>query len=530
MYSENKRKYHILKLVNNPIFLLFIIGITGLIIRLYYFPFNLPVIADGVDYFSYAVVTSQQGHLPVGWGLTNNGWPVFLSYFFSIFHSYGFLELVHLQRFLSIIISVLTIIPVYLLCRRFVENKFAIVGASLFIFEPRIIINSILGITEPSYILLGTISLFFFLSKRYTIILISFFTLALCSGIRYEGFLLFFPFLIIFFIRFRKDKKIIQKTVLVIGVFFVTIFPMMYAYNEATGQDGIITPMFTGGVTFVLIHVIDGIPDEDDHIYHESIKEDRVQKFVYLGIVNTIKYFGWILIPTFLLFIPIGVISLLQKRDHKMYTIILFGITMLIPALYAYGRGIEETRYLYMIFPVLCIISSLSIKKISEKFKKENMLIVLIIFAVLFSSIIYVDYKKIDYEHERESYLIAKDIVNIADGINHYNPDSKYIHIAEISNNWPIIPTPKEVIWNQSFDIKKISPANYSSLKEYIENSKEEGLTHIVVNAGKNNYEFLNDFLVEAGFVNIKKVKSFNLFKESNLFCKFFFVFFNVFN
>ena len=323
--------------------------------------------------------------------------------------------------------------------------------------------------------------------------MISFFTLALCSGIRYEGFLLFFPFLIIFFIRFRKDKKIIQKTVLVIGVFFVTIFPMMYAYNEATGQDGIITPMFTGGVTFVLIHVIDGIPDEDDHIYHESIKEDRVQKFVYLGIVNTIKYFGWILIPTFLLFIPIGVISLLQKRDHKMYTIILFGITMLIPALYAYGRGIEETRYLYMIFPVLCIISSLSIKKISEKFKKENMLIVLIIFAVLFSSIIYVDYKKIDYEHERESYLIAKDIVNIADGINHYNPDSKYIHIAEISNNWPIIPTPKEVIWNQSFDIKKISPANYSSLKEYIENSKEEGLTHIVVNAGKNNYEFLND-------------------------------------
>ncbi len=30
------------------------------------------------------------------------------------------------------------------------------------------------------------------------------------------------------------------------------------------------------------------------------------------------------------------------------------------------------------------------------------------------------------------------------------------------------------------------------------------------------NYEFLNDFLVEAGFVNIKKVKSFNLFKDTS--------------
>jgi hypothetical protein len=485
---------NILKLIKNPFFALFVIGFMGLTIRLYYFPFDIPIISDGVDYFSYAVVTSQQGQLPVDWGLTNNGWPIFLSFFFSIFEPQKFLELTYLQRFLSIIISVLTIIPVYLLCSRFVKKQFALIGAALFVLEPRIIINSLLGITEPVYLLLGIISLFLFLSKRPTVILISFFTLALCSTIRYEGFLILFPFLIIFTIRFRKDRKIIQKIFLAIGIFFITIAPMTFAYYASTGEEGIITPIFGGGADYLLTHIIQGMPDYDDVIYGENIEESRVLTFVSLGMINTIKYLGWVLIPTFLLFIPIGVILLFQKRDYTTLTIILFGITMLIPAFYAYGRGIEDTRYLYMLFPILCIISSLTIKKISEKFKKENLILITIVIGIILSSAIFLDYKKIDREHEIESYLIAKDITSIAGGINNFSPNSKYIHIAEISNKWPIIPLPpKEENYNQLFDIKKISPEKYSSLNDYIKNSKEKGLTHLVINKEKNNAKFLDD-------------------------------------
>jgi len=490
--EDNKRRNCFFKFIKNPIFLLFIIGIVGLTIRLHYFPFEIPVIADGVDYFSYAVVTSQQGRLPIDWGLTNNGWPVFLSLFFSLFNSENFLEFTYLQRFLTIIISVLTIIPVYFLCKRFVTEKFAIIGASLFVLDPRIIINSQIGIPEPSYILLGTISLFLFLSKRYTVILISFFTLGLCSIIRYEGFLFFFPFLIIFFIRFRKDEKIIQKILLLVGVFFLTILPMAYAMNEATGSDGIISPILGGGISYISTHIIQGIPDVDDPIYGEDVEENRISTFLSLGIINTIKFLGWILIPTFLLFIPIGIILFFKKRDYKTYTLILFSVTILIPAFYVYGRDIEETRYLYMILPILCIISSLTIKKFSEKFKKENLILVIIIIGIIFSSLIFLDYKKIDHNHEIESYLIAKDITNIAGGINHYNPESKYIHIAEIANSWPVIPLPKETNYNQSFNIKKISPNNYLILDEYIKNSKDKGLTHIVTD-GKQGSEFLNE-------------------------------------
>ena len=492
--QNNEKKKLSLRFVDNKeIFFLLIIGSIGLIIRFYYFPFNIPIIDDGIDYFSYAVVSSQQGQLPANWGLSNNGWPIFLSYFFSIFNSDNFLEFTYLQRFLTIIISVLTIIPVYFLCKRFVDKQFAVIGAALFVFDPRIIINSLLGIGEPAYILLGTISLFLFLSKRFPIILISFFTLALCSIIRYEGFLLFIPFVIIFFIRFRKDKKIIKKIFLVIGIFFLTMAPMMFSMYEATGEDGIISPIF-GGIGYVERVAIHGEVDIEDSNYNTDEGKSKLLIFMSVGLINLLKYMGWILIPTFVFFIPLGFFIIIKKRDFKTVTIFLFGIVMLIPAFYAYGKSIEETRYLYMLFPILCILASLTVEKISKKFKKENLIFIIIISGIIFSSVMFLDSKKIDYENERESYLIAKDIASIAGGINHYSPNSKYIHIAEISNKWPIIPIPiKEENYNQSFEIKKISPEKYSSLNDYIKNSKEKGLTHLVINREGNNVKFLQD-------------------------------------
>jgi len=499
-YSENQnaqnngKKVSTVKFfIDKHILCIIIIGLIGLGIRLYYLPFELPIIYDGVDYFSYAVVTSQQGHLPNGWGLTNNGWPIFLSIFFSSFNLENFLAFTHLQRYLSIVISVITIIPVYLLCNRFVEKKYALVGAALFTFDPRIITNSILGVTEAPFILLGTLSIFLFLSKNFRVVMISFFVLALFVMVRYEGILVVVPLLILYGVRNRKDRKLFIKIVLLVGIFIITIFPMSHARFEATGQESIIMPVINGGMYYVSTIVIQGVPDYDDPIYGSDSGESKLPLFMSLGLSSLIKYIGWILIPIFVFFVPIGFFIILKKRDFQTITIFLFSIIMLIPAFYAYGRGIEETRYLYIIFPILCIISSFTMKKISFKFKKENLIIVLIIIGIIFSSIIFLDYKKIDYEHEKQAYLIAKDITIIAKGINHYTPDSKWIQIAEISNSWPEIPLPKETNYNQSFEIKKISPNNYSSIEDYIKNSEEKGLTHIVVNGEDGNPKFLNN-------------------------------------
>jgi hypothetical protein len=268
---------------------------------------------------------------------------------------------------------------------------------------------------------------------------------------------------------------------------------MAFATYEATENDGIISPIFAGGVDYLVRIVIQGESDYDDIYYSNDNGESKLPIFITMGSINLLKYMGWVLIPTLVLFVPIGVFIIIKKKDSKTIIIWLFGITMLIPAFYTYGRGIEETRYLYMILPILCIISSLTIKKISEKFKKENLILITIIIGIILSSVIFLDYKKIDHDHEIESYLIAKDITNIAGGINHYGIEGKYIHIAEIANSWPVIPLPpQEENYNQLFDIKKISPSGYSSLNDYIKNSNEKGLTHIVVKE-KNDVEFFDD-------------------------------------
>ena len=205
----------------NTIICLGIIALAGFLIRFFYFPDGIPITLDGANFFWYANDLSISGTFPDNVNFPNNGWPTFLSVFFYFFNSDNFLDYMNLQRSLSIIISVLTIIPVYLLCCRFFDKRYSIIGAALFVFEPLIIQNSLLGITEPLYLLIGITSLFLFLSNNIKAIYVSFGVAALFTLVRYEGLLLFLPLSIMFFVRFRKEKKVVLKY-----VFCVIIFPI----------------------------------------------------------------------------------------------------------------------------------------------------------------------------------------------------------------------------------------------------------------------------------------------------------------
>ena len=78
-----------------------------------------------------------------------------LSIFFSIANYNNYLDFAILQRVITIIFSIATIIPLYLLCRKFFEPTYSLVAVSLFAFEPHIVQNSILGLSEPVYIFLA---------------------------------------------------------------------------------------------------------------------------------------------------------------------------------------------------------------------------------------------------------------------------------------------------------------------------------------------------------------------------------------
>ena len=101
--------------LNNLFFLLIIFSI-GLIIRLYYLPFDLPIILDGESYFWYANDMSILGQLPTDFNSHNNFWSTILSLFFTINPSNNILDYMNLQRILSVVISTVTIFPMFFLC------------------------------------------------------------------------------------------------------------------------------------------------------------------------------------------------------------------------------------------------------------------------------------------------------------------------------------------------------------------------------------------------------------------------------
>ena len=142
------------------------------------------------------------GHLPTEWAPANNGWPIFLSFWFSIINLETSLDYMQMQKTISVVLSTLTIIPIYFLCRKFFDEKISLVGAALFAFEPRIILNSLLGITEPWFILLGISSLVIFLRYGRRAILLSFVLASVCTIVRSEGIFLLLTLSILFFLKF----------------------------------------------------------------------------------------------------------------------------------------------------------------------------------------------------------------------------------------------------------------------------------------------------------------------------------------
>jgi 4-amino-4-deoxy-L-arabinose transferase-like glycosyltransferase len=403
-----------------------------------------------------------------------------------MFGSEDVFELMQIQRILSGLISISIIIPVYFLCKKFVARKFAVIGASLVAFDPRLMLNSFLGITDPLYLLLITTSLTLFLYSNQKLVYFSFILVALSTLIRSEGVVFFVGMLIVFFIRYRNEKlKIILKYIVIIGIFSLIILPLSIYKLDVTGNDGIFLRA-SESVKQVL--------DTEKKVGNE-------RNSLISGLELLIKYLIWIMIPNFIIFIPLGIFLIFKKKTIKNMSIIILSGIMLIPALYAYFIPALDTRYLYTLFPIFSVLAVLSIDRIVEKIKKPNIIIVVIISAIIISSVLFYDYKKIDYEHERESFEIMKEVSLKVKGVNNLPTESRYLSTIQTINQWP---TPYLEI---EFNIEIISYQNEDNLQDWISKSKDKGLTHILIDDNKQRPDFLKEiFFEETKYTYLKKI------------------------
>ena len=201
------------------IFVLGIIMIIGFLFRINYISFEIPVIADAIHIFFYASEIASKGQLSSNYIPFNPGLSIILSGFISITSFDNVVEYMQIQKILSILFSVITVIPIYFLCKRFVNEKLAIVGSIIFIFEPHLIQNSLLGISDSLYFLLLTTSFVFVLSQKKELELISFFIVGIAVSIRTEAIFLLFAISLVFVIKNRKEKK---------KIFFISICILVF--------------------------------------------------------------------------------------------------------------------------------------------------------------------------------------------------------------------------------------------------------------------------------------------------------------
>lgn len=462
---------------------------SGLIFRYIFFPFEIPLILDSLGYFWYGMDISVNGKFPTEYDMPNNLWPSLLSIFFNMSNSENFLDYMIIQRNLSIIFSVFTAIPTYFLAKKFLRKEFALIAPLFFIFEPRIIENSLAGITEPFFIFMVVSSLALFFSKQKKMMLLSFAIAGLFCLIRYEGLMITFGMITILCYRFRNEKKNFIYVIFAICIFLLVITPMSIIQIDTMGYDGIFS------------HVIAGVEKVNNETLASSDYTGEKYFFPELGIINFTKFFLWILIPTFTIFLPIGIFYSIKNRQVKKIELIIIGIFALIPTIYACSRGILETRYLFIIMPIFAILFAYVLEIFSYKIKKPKTIILAIIILVIISSLVFFQVKVSDYEHEREVNRLSVKIYEIADGINaSYFPEGAYLRVAQLTN----VIFPITSVEGKS-NIKFISSNGIDNIEDYIKYGSKNGLTHLVIDQRFIDDDSRKDNFLDDVFLNEKK-------------------------
>lgn len=493
-------------LKKHDIVIVFIFVLASLCFKLIYFQWNIPLTLDSLGYFFYASDIKIIENLPNNYIIANMGWPLFLSIIFKIFsfeNTYYYMEV---QKLTSIVLSSLTVIPIFYLCKKFFPLKFCIIGAMFFAFEPRILENSFLGSSDQFFVLCSASAITLYLSKNKKLILLSFVFAGIATVIRAEGLMLFFSFSLLYFIRFRNYKKSILQYLPNLLVFFIILLPILIYQHHMTDND-----MIFGRLTNTISY------HTTEHLNEKSLTGIP---FILSGLENFPKYFGWVLIPIFIPYFLLGFYYFLKKFNLDKLMILIIGVFIALPLFYIYSIHIQETRYLFSLFPLICIISLYSIQKIDERFKK-TIIFVVIASIILISSISYLELKsKIQYQDE--AYQISLFVNQNSKVINEFYPISNYLEPIDIPTNYTKF---KDLFFESRIDgiqtrshitktIQVIPTEEVNSLEKFILSKRHEGLTHVIVQENDQRIFLLDVYNNEHRYPYLKKIMDTSLIYE----------------
>ncbi len=500
------------------IILLLMISLIAIPLKLYTVEFSLPVQFDNLGYALDSMQYSEGDFfIPPK---KNPGWPLFASPFMSLVNSENFLDYSNLMRTLSLGISVFTIFPMYILLRKFFNEKYSLVGAALFAFEPHLNYISAQGLSEPLFILLYICSFLFILNKNSKIAIIGFMFAGFVWWVRLEGAILFISLSIIYLVNLRHSKHSIRNFMICILIFLIVVSPMFLQRNAQYGEFFYMT---YGGSIFV---------DEYSMVFAKNVQENDggalqyiekrgigqfVDKFIIGGASYISEGLTKISFPYLIILLIFGLILALRPVSQNHHYTRANWIVMLtmIGVLLIPFSVIHERRFLYPLYPFLIIFAVLPIQRLVEygfstfsfsKKQKTISLLIILSLVVILSTLFTVGvgkygYGQIDLEKENEKIEYAKFLVNELDGRMFAEEGT-----ADYTRNIAITEDPNIFKNYKSSRIKDPHPDNYEpgkwvqisihgkDLVDMINNGESYGLKYIAIPGhGSFHFEFLDD-------------------------------------
>ena len=281
------------------------------------------------------------------------------------------------------------------------------------------------------------------------------------------------------FIKFKRKRFVIPKYLPALFIFVLILLPMALYRIETIGDDAMVGRLAKG-------------------IEKTS---DAGLPFLTTGLENFAKFLVWDMIPIFIFFTPIGIILIFKNLNYRSITVIASLVSLSIPAFYAYSFPALDTRYLFVLYPLFCILSIFTIDKFVKKFSNQNMILMLLIVAIFLGSIFFLEVKLMDVEHEKDSVLIGQYIISSPLVINTYYPESRYLESLEILDNWQEV---KNYFYEERIkgvsvrsmiphQVLTLSIDGYSTLEEFLADDENRGLTHLVVDENPNRPDFIRD-------------------------------------
>jgi len=494
--------------------ILAIILIISLSFRLYLADFSLPVFSDALEYTLHSIAQSQGQFLEHP--QRHSGWPMFQSLFMYLVDSDNFLDYSNISKILSITLSSLTIIPIYLLSNRYLDPRFSLLAVAVFAFEPRLIQNSVLGFSEPLFIFIMVFSIYFITKNESKYIILSFILAGILWWIRPNGFILFPILTLIYFIKFKFSILSIRNFLFYSFIFTIVITPLLlhrYEQFDNPTYNWIGERIWIGDYS----HSRSILPGEKYtaiNFITDNGLQNFIEKFIINGSVTLFSNLSYMMLPYLVILTPFGMILSIKNKISNynlfpLWIVLLFSLSIsIIPF-----SVIPDKRLILFLFPYLIIFSIFPIKYYFQKFnflQINSKLFFILIFCILIitSSVMISRYDLPNSIFEKEQMDFTKYFTQNFNGKLLFEPhnsqkyfnhpmiyeDSKIFLDMKITENWQ--DGDKYFSYPQT-KISRISVYG-NDMNELLENGEKVGLTYIMATAeGTSFFNFVNQLYFE---------------------------------